>query len=68
MILILVYCIQEVQSITSVTELEKLLLEHGEQVIDMLGSEVDRIEMKIKVSTFIDIVSVISSLTTERQS
>ena len=50
------------------TELEKLLLEHGEQVIDMLGSEVDRIEMKIKVSVFINVVSCISLLLTERQS
>ena len=32
------------------TELERFLLEHGEQVVDKLGSEVDRIEMKLKVS------------------
>ena len=29
-------------------------------IYDMLGSEVDRIEMKINVSTFIDVVSCIS--------
>ena len=30
-------------------EMEKFLLEHGEQVIDILGAEVDRIELEIKV-------------------
>ncbi len=30
-------------------EMEKFLLEHGEQVVDILGAEVDRIELKIKV-------------------
>ena len=29
--------------------MEKFLLEHGEQVVDVLGAEVDRIELKIKV-------------------
>lgn len=40
---------QEIQNFRSVAELEKFLLEHGEQVIDVLGSEVDRIETVIKV-------------------
>ena len=31
--------------------MEKFLLEHGEQVIDTLGAEVDRIELGIKVQT-----------------
>ncbi len=31
-------------------EMEKFLLEHGEQVVDILGAEVDRIELEIKVS------------------
>lgn len=30
-------------------ELELFLLEHGEEVIDMLGQQVDRIEKNIKV-------------------
>ena len=29
--------------------MEKFLLKHGEQVIDVLGSEVDRVELEIKV-------------------
>lgn len=40
---------QDVQSFNSVAEMEKFLLEHGEQVIDVLGAEVDRIELEIKV-------------------
>lgn len=40
---------QDVQSFNSVVEMEKFLLEHGEQVIDVLGAEVDRIELEIKV-------------------
>lgn len=40
---------QDVQSFNSVEEMEKFLLEHGEQVIDVLGAEVDRIELEIKV-------------------
>ena len=38
------------QSFNSVPEMEKFLLEYGEQVIDVLGVEVDRIETEIKVS------------------
>lgn len=30
-------------------DVEKFLLEHGEQVVDVLGAEVDRIELEIKV-------------------
>ena len=30
-------------------EVEKFLLGHGEQIVDVLGSEVDRIESRIKV-------------------
>lgn len=41
--------LQEVQKLTTVQELEQLLLEHGEEVIDMLGQQVDRIEKNIKV-------------------
>ena len=40
---------QEIQKLSSVEELERFLLEHGEQVVDTLGSEVDRIEQEIKV-------------------
>lgn len=44
------YVPQEVQGFKTVGEMEKFLLEHGEQIVDVLGSEVDRIEDRIKVS------------------
>lgn len=37
------------QALNSVADVEKFLLEHGEQVVDVLGAEVDRIELEIKV-------------------
>ncbi|CAH3114635.1 unnamed protein product [Pocillopora meandrina] len=40
--------LEEVQQLTTVPELELFLLEHGEEVIDMLGQQVDRIEKNIK--------------------
>ncbi len=40
---------QEVQAFATVGEVEKFLLEHGEQIVELLGSEVDRIEARIKV-------------------
>ena len=43
--------LQELQKISTVEELERFLLEHGGQVVDTLGSEVDRIEQKIKVES-----------------
>ena len=43
---------QEVQSFATVADMERFLLEHGEQIVDLLGSEVDRIEAGIKVGVF----------------
>ena len=41
--------LQDIKKISTVEHLERFLLEHGEQVVDILGSEVDRIEQEIKV-------------------
>ncbi len=41
---------QDVKDFDSVEDMEKFLLEHGKQVVNELGAEVDRIELKIKVS------------------
>jgi zinc transporter 9 len=40
--------LKEIQGFSTAAELEKFLLDHGEQAIDVLGSEVDRIELIIK--------------------
>ena len=43
--------VQEVQGFQSTAQVEQLLLEHGERVVDrlQLGTEIDRVEIKIKV-------------------
>lgn len=51
------------QKLTTVQELELLLLEYGEEVIDMLGQQVDRIEKNIKVKQLVSSVSVPGYLT-----
>lgn len=43
-------------------------MEHGEQVIDVLGAEVDRIELEIKVWPFIAEVPLIEVLFLHRNS
>ena len=37
------------QSFSTSADVERFLLLHGEHIVDVLGSEVDRIESKIKV-------------------
>jgi len=40
--------LREAKKINTTTELEMFMLEHGEQIIDVLGTQVDRIERNIK--------------------
>jgi hypothetical protein len=42
---------QEVQNMKTIDELEAFILKHGENIVDMMGAEIDRIEMKLRVST-----------------
>jgi len=37
----------------NIDELEAFILKHGENIVDMMGAEIDRIEMKLRVSTAI---------------
>lgn len=39
----------EVQNFQSVDELESYMLKHGESIVDQMGGEIDRIEMKLRV-------------------
>ena len=41
---------QKVMSKTTTEEIEDFLLTHGDEIIDMLGEHVDRLEKQIKVS------------------
>lgn len=41
--------IQEVRSFENIDQLEEFMLKHGETIVDMMGGEIDRIEMKLRV-------------------
>lgn len=43
--------LQEVQKMKNIDELEAFMLKHGENIVDMMGAEIDRIEMKLRVSS-----------------
>uniref|UniRef100_A0A8D8ZK36 Proton-coupled zinc antiporter SLC30A9, mitochondrial n=1 Tax=Cacopsylla melanoneura TaxID=428564 RepID=A0A8D8ZK36_9HEMI len=40
--------LEEVQSMKTIDELEAFLLKHSENIVDMVGGEIDRIEMKLR--------------------
>ncbi|XP_028046272.1 zinc transporter 9 isoform X2 [Monomorium pharaonis] len=40
--------LEEVKNMQNIDELEAFLLKHGENIVDMLGGEIDRIELKLK--------------------
>ncbi|XP_072747668.1 proton-coupled zinc antiporter SLC30A9, mitochondrial [Anoplolepis gracilipes] len=44
----LITMLKEVKSMQNIEELEAFLLKHGENIVDMLGGEIDRIELKLK--------------------
>lgn len=41
--------LQDIQQVKTPEELEKFMLKHGENIIDTLGAEVDRLEKELKV-------------------
>lgn len=40
-----------VQNFKTTEELENFLLDQGEAIVDLMGGEIDRIEMNLRVST-----------------
>lgn len=44
----LIAMLEEVKKMQNIDELEAFLLKHGENIVDMLGGEIDRIELKLK--------------------
>ncbi|XP_011868185.1 PREDICTED: zinc transporter 9 isoform X1 [Vollenhovia emeryi] len=44
----LIAMLEEVKGMQNIDELEAFLLKHGENIVDMLGGEIDRIELKLK--------------------
>lgn len=41
---------QEVKSFHSMDQLNEFMLKHGENIVDIMGDEIDRIEMNLSVS------------------
>lgn len=41
---------QEIQQVKTLEELEAFMLKHGENIVDTLGAEVDRLEKDLKVN------------------
>ncbi len=44
-----VFGLQDIQQVKTPEELENFMLKHGENIIDTLGAEVDRLEKELKV-------------------
>ena len=42
--------LEEMQNIKSIEEVENLMLKHGENIVELIGAEIDRIEKELKVS------------------
>ncbi|XP_062716279.1 proton-coupled zinc antiporter SLC30A9, mitochondrial-like [Aedes albopictus] len=40
--------LEEVKTFQTIDELEAFLLKHGENIVDLMGGEIDRIEMKLR--------------------
>lgn len=40
--------LDDVRSFTTIDELESYMLKHGENIVDLMGGEIDRIEMKLR--------------------
>lgn len=41
---------KECGKIENIDQLEEFILKHGENIVDSVGGEIDRIEMKLRVS------------------
>jgi hypothetical protein len=52
--------LEEVQNMKTIEELETFLLKHGENIVDLLGAEIDRIEKELKVSSKVALFKIIS--------
>lgn len=47
------FCSQEVNTFHSLDQLNEFMLNHGENIVDIMGDEIDRIEMNLSVSEII---------------
>lgn len=44
--------LKEVHDIHSIDDLEIFMVKHGENIVDLMGGEIDRIEIKLRVRIF----------------
>lgn len=44
-------CLQDAKSFKNIDDLESFMLKHSENIVDMMGGEIDRIEQKLRVSS-----------------
>lgn len=49
------YCLslQDMKKVETIDDVEAFLLKHGENIVDMLGGEIDRIELKLRVRYYL---------------
>lgn len=59
---------QEVKRFQTIDELEAFLLKHGENIVDLMGGEIDRIEMKLRVGCACTFASRVSQVFLFRKS
>lgn len=53
---------EEVDAFTSMDQLQEFILRHGENIVDMMGDEIDRIESKLSVSFKIIVKNILYKL------
>lgn len=50
MLISTIFVLQEVRAFKDIDELESFMVKHGENIVDLMGGEIDRIELKLRVS------------------
>lgn len=56
---VIMYCMkwfQDMKKVDTIDDVEAFLLKHGENIVDMLGGEIDRIELKLRVRQMSSII------------
>lgn len=50
--------LKELENVKTVEEVEVFMLKHGENIVDMIGAEIDRIERELKVSSMSSVLEM----------
>lgn len=57
---VIIFFLQDMKKVVTIDDVEAFLLKHGENIVDMLGGEIDRIELKLRVSKSIKMVRYVN--------